>query len=173
MRNTDSVNILQISCLIQDDGINTCLELALSASALSSARRREEDTELRVEGGGWPGWRCTVDLDTAEHTGVVVGGCITYSTLLHVAILILILHTLIPPATNLETFICVHFNGMPGSSALTVAWYYTDSSVWDLNVICYAWWVIWSTRLAEGYSTRSKGPVDLCTVYSLWPQIFG
>lgn len=62
-----------------------------------------------------------IALNTAEHRGVVVGGCSTYSTLLELAIHILILHTLSLPATNLDTFICVHFNGMPASSALTVA----------------------------------------------------
>ena len=139
--------------------------------------RGERRTERAQSAGGKEAGRGGggVALNAAEHRGAVVGGCIIYSTLLQPAIYILILHTLVLPATNLDTFICVHFNGMPGCSPLTVAWYYTDGSVWDwdLSVICYAWWVIWSIRLAKGYSTRSERPVDLCTVYSLWTQIFG
>lgn len=90
-------------------------------SAISSAKGREEDTESSECRGKEAGRGGDVALNTAEHRGVVVGGCITYSTLLQPAIHILILHTLILPATNLDTFICVHFNGMPGSSTLTVA----------------------------------------------------
>lgn len=62
-----------------------------------------------------------VALNTAEHRGAAAGGCITFSAQLQPAVHIVILHTLILPATNLDTFICVHFNGMPGSSTFTVA----------------------------------------------------
>lgn len=86
-------------------------------SGVTSAKGREEDTECRRRETGRGG---DVSLNTAEHKSMVVGGCITYSTPLQPANHILILHTLILPATNLDTFICVHFNGMPGSSAFTV-----------------------------------------------------
>lgn len=90
---------------------------ALSVSADSRAKRREEDAGSSECGGKEAGRGGGVALNAAEHRGAVVGGCIAYSTLLQPAIHILILHTLILPATNLDTFICVHFNGKPGSGS--------------------------------------------------------
>lgn len=103
---------------------------APSVSAISSAKGkggggavagRWGRRELKAQKGRRLVREGHVALNTADNRGVVAGGCITYSALLKLAILTLILHTLILPTTNLDTFICVHFNGMPGSSALTVA----------------------------------------------------
>lgn len=63
----------------------------------AGAQRDEGWSVGRGEGGG--------ALNTAEHRGVVVGGCIAYSTPLQPIIYILISHTLLLPATNLRTYI--------------------------------------------------------------------
>lgn len=123
LRNAENVNTSKGGGgYIFDVWIEVCPGCALSVSAFFG----------QGEGGGGGGGRGELRVqrgagrggdgapDSAEHRGVVVGGCITYRTLLQLSIHILILHTLILPATNLDTFICVHFNGMPGSSALTV-----------------------------------------------------
>lgn len=71
------------------------------------AEEQRDDGCLRGVGGGGSGcgWVGVVALNTAEHRGVVVGGCITYSTLLQPIIRTLISHTLFLPARNLRTYI--------------------------------------------------------------------
>lgn len=70
------------------------------------AKEKEEVSESwSTEGRRLVGGEGGVALNTAEHRGVVVGGCIAYSTPLEPIIYILISHTLLLPPTNLRTYI--------------------------------------------------------------------